>query len=150
MCVIVINEYLEIYIIHTFCCKSVMSDKVMVYHLCSLINYKNLVIIYTSHIVCPCLYQIHIFLNLIYVNYFTKNNKNVYLLHESLSIITTLVVFELCPIGDFLASYHTNRETICRELASKTKKFHIIKLSKYIAINIITSYISNITTLYPL
>ena len=88
----------------------------------------------------------HISLNLIYVNNVAKNNVKAYLLHESLSVL----VFELCPIEDLLARYHTNGEIICRELASKTKKSHIIKLSKYIAINIITYYISNIKTLYPL
>ena len=88
----------------------------------------------------------HISLNLIYVNNVAKNNVKVYLLHESLSIL----VFELCPSEDLLARYHTNGEIICRELASKTKKSHLIKLPKYIAFNIITSYITNIKTLNPL
>ena len=150
MCFIANNEYLVIHIIHIFCYKSVMSDKVKVYHLCPPINYKNLEIVHTSHIVCTCLYQRHISPNQIYVNNVAKNNVKVYLLHESLSILMTLVAFELSPIEDLLARYPANGEIICRELASKTKKSHIIKLSKYIASNIITSYISNITTLYPL
>ena len=146
MCDRAINEYLETYIIHTLSYKSVMSDKVKVYHLCPLNNYKNLKLVYISHITCICLYQMHISLNLIYVNIVAKNNVKVYLLHESLSVL----VFELYPIEDLLARYHTNGEIICRELASKTKKSHLIKLPKYIAINIITSYIPNIKTLYPL
>ena len=81
-----------------------------------------------------------------YVNNVAKNNVKAYLLHESLSVL----VFELCPIEDLLARYHANGEIICRELASKTKKSHLIKLPKYLDINIITSYISNTKTLYPL
>ena len=88
----------------------------------------------------------HISLNIIYVNIVAKNEVKVYLLHESLSIL----VYELYPTEDLLARYHTNGEIICRELASKTKKSHLIKLPKYIAFNIITSYIPNIKTLNPL
>ena len=116
---------------------------VTVYKMCVLVIVKCVHIPHTASI---CLYQMHISLNLIYVNIVAKNNIKFYLLHESLSIL----VFELCPSEDLLARYHTNGEIICRELASKTKKSHLIKLPKYIAFNIITSYIPNIKTLNPL
>ena len=146
MCVIVINEYLIIYIVHTVCLKSDMSNNGKVYHLCSLIKHKNPKIVHTSHLVCTCLYQMHISQNLIYVNNVAKNNVKAYLLHKSLSILSTLLVSELCPTENLLASYHTYGEIMSRERASKIKKSLKIKLSKYRVINITTSYISNNTT----
>ena len=150
MCAIVINEYLKIYIVHTACFKSDTSDNIKVYHLCSPTKYKNLVIVHTSHLVCTCLQQMHISPNLMYVNNVAKNNVKAYLLHISLSILLTHLASELCPTENLLARYHTNREIMGRKRASKIKKSHKTKLSICRVINIITYYISNITTLYQL
>ena len=123
-----------------------MSDNRKVYHLCSLIKYKNPKIVHTSHLVCTCLYQMHISQNLIYFNNVAKNNVKAYLLHESLSILPTLPFPELFPTENLLARYHTYGEIMSQERASKRKKSLKIKLSKYRVINITTSYISNNAT----
>ena len=88
----------------------------------------------------------HISQNLIYFNNVAKNNVKAYLLNESLSILPTLPVSELCPTVNLLVRYHTYGEIMSREQASKIKKSLKIKLSKYRVINITTSYISNNAT----